>query len=315
MNSVFASGLLSSLIFIMAIVMFFISYKCELKPLYIFFTGLISFPVLAAPISLLFYSQTIDSFLFHHMLIPRDFYTSFGNALRTIIILLILLGLLTDSQTHKLDLFNFDTPFVFTYLTAISYIIIQNKAFIFLVVALFLFAFYMLYKDEFYDKNLFWTFNVTNNIILLFSMISIWTYPSDDYLSKSLIVIASLFQLAPMFNVPSNISNSSYVNWFSLKITIYAVNIIYGFIRLENMPYVHSMLFMLIATIMITFASKTNFKPIRLYGLILAIFSTLKLLLSDISYTNSIARVLSFMIAGILCFAIVFIYNKTSDNS
>jgi uncharacterized membrane protein len=64
---------------------------------------------------------------------------------------------------------------------------------------------------------------------------------------------------------------------------------------------------------LLTVISK-NIKAFRLYGLYLSIFSVFKLLLFDIAASNSLLRVFSFIGAGILCFIIVWFYNKMSEN-
>ena len=49
--------------------------------------------------------------------------------------------------------------------------------------------------------------------------------------------------------------------------------------------------------------------PLRIYGLCLAMFAVVKLLMIDVEHDNSMETVLCFLGAGVLCFAINFIYN------
>lgn len=64
------------------------------------------------------------------------------------------------------------------------------------------------------------------------------------------------------------------------------------------------------AIISIYYGFIANYKYLRIFGLILSIFSVIKLILIDISYDDTIWRALSFFICGILCFVISVIYNK-----
>ncbi len=52
-----------------------------------------------------------------------------------------------------------------------------------------------------------------------------------------------------------------------------------------------------------------NLKPVRIYGLILALICLVKLILFDISYDSMLLRAVSFFVSGLLCFGISFIYN------
>ena len=51
-------------------------------------------------------------------------------------------------------------------------------------------------------------------------------------------------------------------------------------------------------------------KPLRTYGLILVIFSVLKMVTFDIASTDSIIRVAAFIGGGLLCFGISWAYNR-----
>lgn len=52
-----------------------------------------------------------------------------------------------------------------------------------------------------------------------------------------------------------------------------------------------------------------SFKTTRIYGLVLAFVSMIKLILIDIHYGNSLMRTVGFFLSGVLCFAISLIYN------
>jgi uncharacterized membrane protein len=74
--------------------------------------------------------------------------------------------------------------------------------------------------------------------------------------------------------------------------------------------FVFSITYLLIAITSIVIGFKKENKPIRIYGLILSMFSIVKLILWDISYNSLPIRALGFLVCGMLCFAISFIYHK-----
>ena len=97
--------------------------------------------------------------------------------------------------------------------------------------------------------------------------------------------------------------------YVGLKITFFINAILASFIDSE-MGYLYSIVCLLISVAFIVMGFYINKKSFRLYGLILSMISILKLILIDISYTNSISRILSFIFSGLLCFFIVWLYSK-----
>ena len=82
-------------------------------------------------------------------------------------------------------------------------------------------------------------------------------------------------------------------------------------LRMFSMPsQVNSIALLIIAALCIAFGFKMNNKSVRLYGLIVSIISVAKLILVDISYDNSLMRAFSFLICGLICFAISIAYNR-----
>ena len=80
--------------------------------------------------------------------------------------------------------------------------------------------------------------------------------------------------------------------------------------RLEAASYVLSVVGIVVAIICIVLGFKFRQKSFRLYGLIISMVSVIKLILFDISYDSNILRPVGFFVAGVLCFAISFIYSK-----
>lgn len=71
-----------------------------------------------------------------------------------------------------------------------------------------------------------------------------------------------------------------------------------------------SIVLLIIAAASIAVGFKINNKSLRLYGLVLSIIAVAKLILIDISYDNSLMRAFSFLICGLICFAISIAYNR-----
>ena len=50
-------------------------------------------------------------------------------------------------------------------------------------------------------------------------------------------------------------------------------------------------------------------KQLRIFGLVLSMVCVAKFIMVDITYDNNIGHAISFLISGIICFAISAIYN------
>ncbi|HHT97530.1 MAG TPA: DUF2339 domain-containing protein [Clostridiales bacterium] len=78
--------------------------------------------------------------------------------------------------------------------------------------------------------------------------------------------------------------------------------------------HVHTMYYtltgLLIALIAIYIGFILKFKSLRLYGLVLTILMVVKFILIDLIGNNSITRVISLVIGGVICFGISVLYNQ-----
>lgn len=79
--------------------------------------------------------------------------------------------------------------------------------------------------------------------------------------------------------------------------------------------YLISIACFVLAIISIIIGFKAEYKYLRLFGLVLSIICTFKLIMVDISYENTLGYAISFFISGILCFAISLIYNYISKKT
>ena len=92
-----------------------------------------------------------------------------------------------------------------------------------------------------------------------------------------------------------------------IKITLY---IIVVFETLQSATILLSVFLFVAAIIWVSIGFEINAKTVRLYGLVTAILSIVKLFLLDLQYNSSLTRAIGFFVCGILAFLISFIYNQ-----
>lgn len=95
--------------------------------------------------------------------------------------------------------------------------------------------------------------------------------------------------------------------YIPIKFTILLIVILTSFDTLNLIISISCLVF---AILSIVFGFKYKYKVFRVYGLILANISVIKMILIDITHNNTMQLALSFFICGILCFTISFIYNR-----
>lgn len=97
--------------------------------------------------------------------------------------------------------------------------------------------------------------------------------------------------------------------YIGVKITFFLVVSLWSY-EVESIFITLACLILALAFIIFGFARM--YKPIRLYGLILSLYSIFKLVLFDVQYNSTLARALTIMGCGLLAFAISFVYNLIS---
>ena len=95
--------------------------------------------------------------------------------------------------------------------------------------------------------------------------------------------------------------------YFGLRVTVYMLTVLTAFDSIEG--YVISCVLLVLAVFAVLAGFPLRLAALRIYGLCLAMVAVIKLLMIDIEHENSMETVLCFLGAGILCFAINFIYN------
>ena len=95
--------------------------------------------------------------------------------------------------------------------------------------------------------------------------------------------------------------------YFGLRVTVYMIAVLTAFDSIEG--YIISCVLLLLAVIAVLTGFPLQLATLRIYGLFLAMLAVIKLLMIDVEHDNSMETVLCFLGAGVLCFAINFIYN------
>lgn len=78
---------------------------------------------------------------------------------------------------------------------------------------------------------------------------------------------------------------------------------------------VYSMIILMMSLLFIVYGWVISNKSSRLFGLVGVMFSIAKLLFFDIQFENSLAKTVAYIVSGILCALIVWIYDKVSDKN
>lgn len=98
---------------------------------------------------------------------------------------------------------------------------------------------------------------------------------------------------------------------YLIKYTCLIEAFLYSSLAAVREDFIFSIAGIIIAILFILIGFKFRHSYFRLYGLILSLLSVLKLTVLDITYQNSIEMVVGYILSGLLCFVIVFIYNKS----
>lgn len=160
---------------------------------------------------------------------------------------------------------------------------------------------------------------VYNAIILLYGLIMTATYDHEYVLSDTVtfskgvvatILIAltmtlSFVNIKHLFN--SNVSKTFYGIYTGTKLLVVLFAIMY---RLEAISLIVTLSTLAFAVICIAIGFRIEVKSLRLYGLVLNLIFILKLILFDIRYDSAILRPVGFLVAGVLCFVVSWLYSK-----
>jgi len=85
--------------------------------------------------------------------------------------------------------------------------------------------------------------------------------------------------------------------------------------RLSVESYMVTIAGILLALVLIIFGFRKQLKGLRLYGLVITMLCVVKLIFFDIVFDNEFYRPISFIVAGILLFAIFYVYFRLEKNN
>ncbi len=120
-----------------------------------------------------------------------------------------------------------------------------------------------------------------------------------------LAILISLMVSLPLSDIRS-MSVTVYSLYIAIGYTLFIISVTGG---LEN-AYIVSVSFIIWAVFCIFMGFMMKVRHTRIYGLVLSIIGVLKLVLFDLSYTNTVWKAVSLMVCGILLFIVSYIYNR-----
>ena len=165
-------------------------------------------------------------------------------------------------------------------------------------------------EDDIFKQGSYVAYFVVNAIMMIFA---IWClYELDEYNVGYLfgvIVTVALFTINSLVLLRKQ--NTALAIYVGIKMTVLIFVIMHVF---DLAPLVSVLLFVW-AVACIVLGLKLTQKSLRIYALILAMISAAKLVLIDISYSNILSRAFSFIICGVLCFVISYIYHKIEKSN
>lgn len=102
--------------------------------------------------------------------------------------------------------------------------------------------------------------------------------------------------------------------WFVIKYLLFTWYVMNSFLELPIESVIYSVSGLILSVIAIYLGFRLNIKVTRHFGLAIALLMVAKFIIVDLNGENSITRVISFVVGGVLCFIISIIYNKLSKN-
>ncbi len=148
-------------------------------------------------------------------------------------------------------------------------------------------------------------YNIVNAIQMLVGIVYIGC--TDTLFLHIWIILATLVVF--LLNSKNLLDKRDNILWGIYVGIKFAVLIYFILDSFDTTNYYVSIIFFVFAICCIILGFRFNYKSLRIFGLALSMISTFKLIMVDITYTNTLGHALSFFVSGILCFAISMIYN------
>lgn len=147
--------------------------------------------------------------------------------------------------------------------------------------------------------------NIVNIILMIAGLIGI-SDGNNDFWHVLVILVTIVVFMVNAKNLLDNRNNLFGGIYVGFKFTTLMITILSSF---DAVNYVISIACFIMAIISIIVGFRFQYKALRLFGLILSMISTFKLIMIDITYENTLGNAMSFFVSGILCFVISLIYN------
>lgn len=148
---------------------------------------------------------------------------------------------------------------------------------------------------------------IINIFLMLFALHMIKSLKDYSAIIQSVIIFVSiaLFTLntSNLIRKYEGLSPGIYIG---IKFTVLLLAILNTW---ETVNFVISIMCILFAMVMIALGFLYKQKSFRIYGLVLVMICTFKLVMIDVTYENSIGQVISFFVSGLLCLGINAMYN------
>ncbi len=147
--------------------------------------------------------------------------------------------------------------------------------------------------------------NVINSLLMLFSLYAIVELNGDIAHFMAVLGAIGLFCINSIKLLKKDQPVASV--YVGIKFTILVMFILTSY---DAANYVLSISAFVLAIAFIVLGFLLNIKSLRIYGLVVSMICTLKLVMVDITYENTAGHALSFFISGVLCFVISAVYSK-----
>ena len=157
-----------------------------------------------------------------------------------------------------------------------------------------------------------------NEIVVLFFVALCWWFGNRE-LVASIVVGVALVGAAAILSIRvgelpkaapgSLVRKAGLVVMCSIAFTCCLMGYLHGHTTLVMEPYAYSAVLMACALALIVVGFRYQASPLRLYGLIVALFSTVKMVTVDAYGLDTLTRVIAFVVSGLMCFAASALYN------
>ena len=150
---------------------------------------------------------------------------------------------------------------------------------------------------------------IGHGLITIYSIFVLYNVQGTFAFTLASILLLALCSLNNKVILRESGNNTVYI---ALEYTI-------AFLLILNTSHVSgvgfSITFLILAILSIAYGFIKDDKSIRIYGLVTSLFSIIKLILWDISYKGTAVRALGFLVCGMLCFGISYIYHKIDSQN